>query len=567
MDGADTNSAMYFKTTRTGRYTYLQIAESYRDGGKVRQRILSTLGRLDILQQSGQLERLLRSGLRYCETIRVIDAHAAGKTEPVSIRSIGPNLVFGRLWSELGLPGILKDLLRERRFEFDVERAIYLTVLHRLFASGSDRAAERWREEYCIPDAEAIDLQHLYRSMAWLGEPLEREESIPGSPRCTKDRIEEALFDRDRDLFSGVDVVFFDTTSIYFEGDGGQTLGQRGHSKDGRPDLKQMIAGIAMDGAGKPLCCEMWPGNTADAKTLLPIVARMKTRFRIREVGIVADRGMISEESIAAMEASDPPVRYILGARMRRQKEVREVVLRSRAPWLEAQPERTSSKDPSPLKIRDLEVDGRRYVVCLNEEQRRKDAHDRAAIAEHLRKQLKQGAKSLVGNKGYRRYLKTSPGSRFEIDEKKLKDEARLDGLWVLRTNMEDEAEIIARSYKMLWMVEDLIRTTKSILETRPIYHKRDETIRGHVFCSFLALSLKIELERRMREEDLVWEWAEVIRGLTQLREVEMKLQGKGYILRSALTGHAHQAIKAAHAAIPPTLREAPRPESVLATP
>lgn len=558
---------MYFRVKRTGPYAYLQIVRSQREGGRVQQQVLATLGRLDVLQASGQLDRLMRSGLRHCEKIRVLDAHAAGQTEAVSIYSIGPNMVFGRLWNDLGLRGILKDLLNGRRFEFDVERAIYLTVLHRLFASGSDRAAERWREEYRIPGTEDLDLQHLYRAMAWLGEPLEGEESIPGSPRCTKDRIEEALFDRDRDLFSGVDVVFFDTTSIYFEGEGGQTLGQRGHSKDSRPDLKQMIVGIAMDAVGKPLCCEMWPGNTADAKTLLPVVNRMKKRFRIREVGVVADRGMISEESIAAMEACDPPVRYILGARMRRQKEVKEIVLRSRGAWLEVQPERTNSKDPSPLKIREVQVDGRRYVVCLNEEQRRKDAHDRQAITDHLRKQLKQGAKSLVGNKGYRRYLKTTPGSAFEIDEEKLKAEARLDGLWVLRTNMEDEAEIIARSYKMLWMVEDLIRTTKSILETRPIYHKRDETIRGHVFCSFLALSLKIELERRMREEDLIWEWAEIIRGLNQLREVEATLQGKSYVLRSVLTGHAHQALKAVRAAPPPTLRELPTPENVVPKP
>jgi transposase len=273
-------------------------------------------------------------------------------------------------------------------------------------------------------------------------------------------------------------------------------------------------------------------------------------------VGIVADRGMISEASIAAMEVCDPPVGYILGARMRRQKEVKEHVLRSRAAWHEVHPERTHAKDPSPLKVREVGVDGRRYIVCLNEEQRRKDAHDRQAIVEHLRKQLKQGAKSLVGNKGYRRYLKSAATSAFEIDEEKLKDEARLDGLWVLRTNLQDDAELIACAYKMLWMVEDLIRTTKSIMETRPIYHQRDETIRGHVFCSFLALSLKIELERRMRQEQVEWEWAEIIRGLDQLHEVEAHFSGKRYVLRSQLVGHAHKAMRAAAVAVPPTLRQ-----------
>jgi transposase len=149
-------------------------------------------------------------------------------------------------------------------------------------------------------------------------------------------------------------VVFFDTTSIYFEGEGGQTLGQCGHSKDGRPDLKQNIVGIAMDAKGEPLCCEMWPGNTVDAKPLLPVVERMIKRRRIGEVGIVADRGIISEWSIAIVEACDPLVWYILGARMCRQKEVKELVLRNRGAWLEVWPERTNSKYSSLLKIKEV---------------------------------------------------------------------------------------------------------------------------------------------------------------------------------------------------------------------
>ena len=129
---------------------------------------------------------------------------------------------------------------------------------------------------------------------------------------------------------------------------------------------------------------------------------------------------------------------------MRRHKEVRDVVLRSRGSWQEIRPERQNAKDASPLKIREVRVDGRRYIVCLNEEQRRKDAHDRQAITEALRKQLKRGARSLVGNKGYRKYLKTNADASFEIDEEKLRAEAEFDGLWVICTNMDDPAEIIA---------------------------------------------------------------------------------------------------------------------------
>jgi transposase len=548
---------MFFRVKSAGSYQYLQIVHSIRQGEKVRQQVFGTLGRMDELKASGRLEALMRSGLRHCENFAVIDAHAAGETQAVTVLRIGPELVFGRLWKESGIQEVVQSLLQARRYEFDVERASYLTVLHRLFASGSDRAAERWRENYLIPGTEALNLHHLYRAMAFLGQEIESKgQKTLGAPRCLKDLIEEELFERRRDLFTEVDLVFFDTTSLYFEGRGGESIGKRGHNKDHRPDLCQMVIGMALDVEGRPICCEMWPGNTADVKTLLPVVKRMRARFRLREITVVADRGMVSQATLEAFEQSEPPVRYIVGVRMRRQKEVNTSVLGSRARWFESVPERSNAKDPAPLKVKEVWVKERRYIVCLNEEERRKDAHDREAIVAHLKEQLRSGDKSLVGNKGYRRYLKVEGSGHFVIDEKQVKAEQGYDGIWVLRTNTDYNSETVAHVYKALWTVEDIFRTTKSILETRPIYHKRDETIRGHVFCSFLALLLKQELESRMKRTDLEWEWKEVIRGLDALQQVESNFQGRRFLFRSQLTAHASQAVRATGVAIPPTLRE-----------
>jgi transposase len=548
---------MFFRVKSVGSYQYLQIVHSVRQGEKVRQQVFGTLGRLDELKASGRLEALIRSGLRHCEKLALIDAHAAGETQAVTVRRIGPDLVFGRLWKECAIQEVIQSLLQARRYDFDVERAVYLTVLHRLFASGSDRAAERWREDYLIPGTEALDLHHLYRAMAFLGQEIESKgQKTLGTPRCLKDLIEEQLFERRRDLFTEVDLVFFDTTSLYFEGRGGESIGKRGHNKDHRPDLYQMVLGMALDVEGRPICCEMWPGNTADVKTLIPIVKRMRERFRLREITVVADRGMVSQATLEAFEKSDPPVRYIVGVRMRRQKEVNTSVLGSRARWFESVPERSNAKDPAPLKVKEVWVKERRYIVCLNEEERRKDAHDREAIIAHLKEQLRNGDKSLVGNKGYRRYLKVEGSGHFVVDEKQVKAEERYDGIWVLRTNTVYNAETVAHVYKALWTVEDIIRTSKSILEIRPIYHKRDATIRGHVFCSFLALVLKQELESRMKQADLEWEWKEVIRGLDGLQQVEANFQGRRFLFRSQLTAHASQAVRATGVAIPPTLQE-----------
>lgn len=546
--------AVFFRVKPAKGYRYLQIARSVRRGKTVRQEIIATLGRLDVLQESGQLDSLLRSGLRFARRVKVLDAHAAGETEPVSITKVGPDLVFGRLWQSMGLAEIVAGLAAKRKHSFDLERAVYLTVLHRLFASGSDRAAEVWKENYRIPGAEDLCLHQLYRTMGWLGEEI--GEGLMGSPRCTKDLIEEALFDRGRDLFSEVGLVFFDTTSIYFEGQGGESIGQYGHSKDHRPDLRQMIVGIALDVEGRPICCEMWPGNTTDVKSLIPVIERMRAKFRVREVCVVADRGFVSEATIQAMEAMEPQVHYVIGVRMRRSKEVGEVVLRDRSPWQEVTPERVRSKDPAPLKVKDLEVEGRRYVVCLNEEEKRKDAHDRAAILESLQKALQGGDKSLVGNKGFRRFLQTQGRGHFAIDEKQVREDAKYDGIFVLRTDTDHDAETVAQVYKTLWMVEDTFRTAKSILDTRPIYHKCDETIRGHVFCSFLALCLKRELEIRLEAKGLEAQWAEIIRGLDNLQQVELLLQGSRFLLRGQMSGDASQALRAAEVAVPPVLQE-----------
>ena len=217
-------------------------------------------------------------------------------------------------------------------------------------------------------------------------------------------------------------------------------------------------------------------------------------------------------------------------------------------------PERICSKDPSPLKVKEVQIEKRRYIVCHNPEQARKDAKDREAIVESLRDKLKQGDKSLVGNKGYRRYL-ASKGHHFVIDEKKIKEDVRYDGKWVLRTNTDLGAEDVALKYKQLWTVERLFRDTKSLLQTRPIFHKRDETIRGHVFSSFLALVVRKELDRLLQKAGYKFEWEDIKRDLRNLQETRIKEDGKMLFVRSQSQGCCGKVFQAVGVAFPPTLR------------
>jgi transposase len=550
---------MFFRAKKSGQRSYLQIVENRWEDGQSRQHVIATLGRLDQLQQDGQLDALLRSGARFSQNVLLLSAHAAGQLPGITTRHLGPALLFERLWQETGCPQVLAQLLDGRKFEFPLERALFLTVLHRLFAPGSDRAADRWREDYRIDGCDALQLHHLYRAMAWLGEELPDDQQAgrtPFAPRCTKDLVEEGLLRQRRELFTGLDLVFFDTTSLYFEGDGGETLGQHGHSKDHRPDLKQMVVGAVLDGEGRPVCCELWPGNTTDVKTLVPIVDRLQQRFGIQRVCIVADRGMISQETLAELEKPQRQWQYILGARLRSQKEVKEEVLSRAGRYRVVHPKSPQRKAPSPLKVKEVWVDDHRYVVCVNEDEARKDAADREAIVAALREKLRSGDKSLIGNRGYRRYVANPEETHFQIDESKIAAEARYDGKWVLRTNTELPAAEVALQFKRLWMVEHWFRSCKSLLETRPIYHRCDATIRGHVFCSFLALVLRQELQARLEARSWEVEWAEVIRDVEQLQEVEVEQEGKRFLLRSEAQRTCGKAFQAAGVALPPTVRQ-----------
>lgn len=548
---------MFVRTKKRGEYTYLMIAENRWVEGKVKQKVLHSLGRLDQLQQTGRLDGVLASLGRFSEKLAVLGAHQRGESVTTRTRRVGPALIFERLWRELGIDRVLNGLLRERRFEFAVERAVFLTVLHRLFDPGSDRAAEQWKAGYAMAGTEELALHHLYRAMAWLGTPLPREQQggrTPFAPRCVKDRIEEAFFDLRRDLFSGVDLVFFDTTSIYFEGEGGETIGEYGFSKDHRPDLKQMVVGVVLDQEGRPICSELWPGKTTDVKSLVPIVDRLRKQFSVNQVCIVADRGMIRQETIQALEDPKRQWKYILGVRMRKQKEVKGEVLSRGGRYQEVYPKSRIKKAPAPLKVKEVWVGQRRYVVCLNEDQAEKDRRDREAIVGALEDALKRGDKSLIGNKGFRRYVRTE-GKRFRIDHDKIQVEARYDGKWVLTTNLDLSAREVALKYKQLWTVEEMFRSMKSLLQTRPIFHKCDETIRGHVFCSFLALVLRKELQDRLERRGWRLEWNDIIRDLDNLLEMEVSINGKGYIIRSESKGTLGKVAKACGVALPPTLR------------
>jgi transposase len=522
------------RSVRNGaEYEYFQIVRSAREGQKVRQEVIATLGRADKLLASGEIEGLLRSLAKFTDKLRVVEATRSSDLQAHRSLQWGPALVFGRLWERQGIPEIVNRLSQDRRFEFDVERAAFAMALQRLCEPGSDLGGSQWVANVEAPGFRELALQHFYRTVAFFAE--------------VRSEIETELSWRDRDLFSqDFDLMFIDTTSVFMYRDAEDELFKRGHSRDHKPHLPQLILCVVVNAQGWPVAWEAYPGNTADVRSLEKMVKRLRKRLSIRNVVVVADRGMISQDSIKLLtEDQDAPFAYVFGCRMRRQKEVNEEVLARGG---------RDQRVKDNLEVKEVRVSGRRYIVCRNRIEARKDKAVREALVAKLERIIaKEGPKALVGNRGYARFL-TIDKQSVCVNQQAVQADARLDGKFVLTTNTDLSPSEVALTYKSLWRVERTFREQKSTLEVRPIYHRCPHMAIGHIVASFLALRLEVDLQRRLDEKQVEVSWPDLIRDLSQVHSVIIDLDGNRYRLRTSMARSSYQAFQAAGLRPPETV-------------
>jgi hypothetical protein len=508
----------------SGTYEYLQIVESVREGERVRQRVIANLGRRDRLVADGSVDGLLQSLAKFSERLRVVEKVRTEGIQAHTARSWGPALIFERLWHEQGVDELLRGLARGRRFGFDPERVAFALALQRLCSPGSDLQGSSWVQTVECPGFDDIELQHMYRTVGWLSE--------------VRDELEKSLFLRDRDLFSqALDLVFIDTTSTFIYRDEQTELRRRGYSRDRMPDCPQVVICLAVDQQGWPIAWDLLPGNTADTVAFVAMIKKLRERFSIRRVVVVADRGMISKDTIALLEDDEQaPFDFILGCKMRRQKEVTEQVLSRAGRFREV---------ADNLEVKEVVVEDRRYVVCSNPIEAKKDAAAREAILAKLQEALKHGPKTVIGNVGFKRFVRVQKGA-ISVDRDAIARDARLDGKFVLRTSTNIDTADVARAYKSLWRVERAFRETKNTLEVRPTFHHRDDTTIGHIVGCFLALRLEVDLQRRLDKRSVDVSWPDLMRDLADVKAVQVTLDGQRYQLRTDFHGAAAAAFTAA---------------------
>ena len=505
---------------------YFQICESRREEGKVRQKVLCNLGRVEDLQD-GKLDDLIRSLAKFSEKLAVVSA--ADDLFADWSKEYGPAMVFRRLWEKLGLHDIISELVGQTDIAFDVQEAIFCMVLNRLTEPTSKVGVADWKEEVYRPQFDELKLHHLYRAIDFLDEH--------------KDTIEEQLFFRHTDLFtSQLDLVFFDTTSTYVEGDAGQfDLLDYGHSKDHRPDRLQVMIGILMSRDGIPIAHHIFPGNTPDTDAFMESVKDLKNRFNINRVIVVGDRGMMGKRTLEMLE--ELKLQYILGVRMRNIKNAPEII-QDPSPYL-------TVEEKENLKVKEVTLDGKRYVVCLNEEEAKRDKAVREQVEVKLRSKLEHGSiKDLIGNSEYKRYI-TVTQEAATVNKAKLKQEELYDGIYIVQTNTDLSTTEVATAYRDLWQIERAFRSLKSTLDLRPVFHWTEKRICGHITLCFLALVMQIKFQKMLAECGSKYGYTEVIRALRKVHIVKLKIKDKDHLVRTDVHGAAAIAFKAVGARVP----------------
>ena len=520
---------MYFRIaprTSAGKtYKYLQLVESYRDHGKNAQRVLYSFGNIEALRQEGQLGRLLKS-LERASGRRPRGADTA-ELQTGRVLEYGGVRLVQALWEQFHLSELLARLLAGRGFDFDPLAAIALIVFNRLLAPKSELGLFQWSDRlWWPPFARApLELHHLYRALDALIE--------------VKEPLEEYLFAQLRHLFNlEVDVVFYDLTSSYFEGQG-PPLAAYGYSRDKRPDQRQILLALACDHHGFPIAHEVLAGNRADVSTVRPMIEALQKRFALRRVIFVADSGMVSPANLQAL--GEAGYEYLVAVR------------RERVPAVETHaPEDLGLYEEGPHHVRlyvtPAAQPGSRYVCCWSAARAREEQQIRQARLERGQIALEKLAAQVAAGRLKRETkivervtarLRAAQASKYFLcefgegrleftrHEEQIAKERRLEGRYFLLTNAAAlGAQETVEAYFTLQEVERAFRELKDFLHLRPIFHRKDQRVRAHLFACVLAYLLERSLSHQLRQAGSELSPREALEWATRVHAVENRLDG-----------------------------------------
>ncbi len=407
-----------------------------------------------------ELERLaLQPKLFESEADTIVDTVFSALSN-ASIKVVGPELIFGKIYDAIGYNKIEEELFRH-------------LVVSRLAFPGSKLKTVDYLYRY---QGVSINIDTVYRFLDKLNDSL-------------KSSVEQITFNHTKKVLGGnISVVFYDMTTLYFEASDEDDLRKTGFSKDGKHSNPQIFLGLLVGLGGYAIGYDIYEGNTYEGHTLIPFLEKISERFNLQKPIVVADSGLLSNKNIEALE--EKSCQYIIGARIKNEsKSIKKEILK------------TTLKDGQLKSIK--KSDNTRLIIGYSDKRARKDARNRERGLKRLEKRIKSSklTKSNINNRGYNKYLKLEGDVSIEIDYTKYEQDSQWDGLKGYITNSKLSKKQIVENYSNLWHIEKAFRMSKTDLRIRPIYHKLKHRIEAHICISFTAYTVYKELERTLKNE------------------------------------------------------------------
>lgn len=553
---------MYIRTTTNqAGQEYFHLVESYRENGKVRQRILMSLGRAG----EDRMDNVISAIGKHKDVLTLIDL--AKNISVADTFILGPLLVLERMFEKSGIAKVLTKIAdKHPKLGFDLKKLVFTMVASRFVRPGSKlKIFEHWQNrfypEMLVGD---IELHQLYRALSVLSDH--------------KEEIEMDLFWQDRDLLSAkVDVILYDLTTLRFESTHATGLRQFGYSKERRSDCTQVVLGLLLKPDGVPVGFEVYPGNTFEGHTITGIVKKMRDKFNVRRFIFVADRGLFSAKNLKELRGKNPPQQgeFIVGMKLgvfkQRHDEFYDIA--------------KYKKINDELAVFETEHEGDRCIITWSKVRADRDAKARADILAKISKKLsskKVTAKNFVSNSNYQKYLTgLNDGQTPQLNQTAIDQAAKKDGFFGVITNIKDvaAAEIVA-NYKNLWIIEDAFGEIKGNLKARPVFHWKDKNIVGHLTMCFLAYLCEALMTKALREKNLMLESPaikeeiieprpltviEAMRELQEVRAIPVQIKSTTMWVRTNIAGNANKLFAAIGLKPPPKVLSLTKNKNVVA--
>lgn len=479
---------MFFKITKGKNKNYLYLVEGYRDkNSKVKHRKLASLGAIDQLDGN-----LIKSFIKSANTINEQKTVLVNSDTSCVVQNInwGASSLIKQLWKEFNLEQLVKQLKQKSKVQFDIQSALQLILTSRILAPESKLSLYNNQTNY--EGFKQLDLHHIYRSLDFLAKHQTQLQQHLYKQQTQNNQLD-------------VDVVFYDVTTFYFESIKQDELRDFGFSKDCKVNNVQIVFSMLVDGAGRPIGCNIHKGNTYEGHTLIAALDKIKAQYNIKQVVIVADKGMNSGQNLLAIKEAG--YEYIVSFRVKNTNKKLQQEIKDLESYTVTKRDE-EGKALLAYKTIDydhqIKIDNKKYTIpsqltcSWSAKRAAKDRADRSRLIERAEDMIVN--KSYTSTRGARKFLNVSIEDKVTLKKDKIAEDAKWDGIYAIESSANNlSAEQVSAAYHQLWVIEESFRILKSHFETRPMFHWTPERIIGHLTLSYIAFCFEREIELRLK--------------------------------------------------------------------